>query len=101
VKDKKDQILDARQRDILEGVDAIGTIVDEDLKKMNDRMDQMTETLNGIHKSLTQMKTDHKVLDDNQTDITDSLKQLSDKLNRIEVKLAEGFQKKEFEIIDE
>jgi len=91
---------DAAQKEILDGVDAIGTIVDEDLGKMNSRMEEMTESLNRIHNTLSQFKFDQNNLENNQTDIIDTLKNMSDKLNRIEVRIAEGFQKKEFEIID-
>jgi len=91
---------DMAQKEILDGVDAIGTIVNEDLGAMNSRMEEMTASLNRIHNTLSQFKLDQNNLENNQTDIIDTLKNMSDKLNRIEVRIAEGFQRKEFEIID-
>lgn len=96
----KPDIRDMTQKEILEGVDAVGTIVNEDLSKMNSRMEEMTASLSRIHDTLKQFKFTQNNLENNQTDIIDTLKNMSDKLNRIEVRIAEGFQKKEFEIAD-
>ena len=91
---------DKAQKEILDGVDAIGTIVDEDLGKLDSRMDEMTKSLDRIHSALSQLKIDQKSMENNQTDIMDTLRNMSDKLNKIEVRIAEGFQKKEFEIVE-
>ena len=91
---------DRAQKEILDGVDAIGTIVDEDLGRLDSRMDQMTKSLDRIHAALSQLKIDQKSLENNQTDIMDTLKNMSDKLNMIEVRIAEGFQRKEFQFSD-
>ncbi len=84
-------------QEILEGIDATGTIVDEDLGYLRQRLSEIQEEMAKIHDDIRSIKVDQKGIENNQLDILETLKFLTDKLDRIEVRIAEGLEKEEFD----
>jgi len=92
---KKDQaeFPDLRQlKEILDGVDAVGTIVDEDLGYLRQRLSELQESTSRIHDDLAAIKLDQKVLENNQNEIMETLKMLTEKMDRLEIRIAESGQ---------
>jgi predicted nucleic acid-binding Zn-ribbon protein len=81
--DKKTDV----QREILDGVDAVGTIVEEDLGYVRKRMSELQKSLEDIKDEMVSLKTEHRILENNQQDIIETLKYLVDKLNHIEIRV--------------
>jgi len=80
------------QQEILEGIDAIGTIVEEDLGHLRQQLDELQETTGQILKSINDLELSQKLIEDNQNDIMETLKFLTDKLNHLEIKLTSGLE---------
>lgn len=81
--DKKTDV----QQEILDGVDAVGTIVEEDLGYVRKRMSELQKSLEDIKDELGALKTEHRILENNQQDMIESLKYLVDKLNHLEIRI--------------
>ncbi|HEQ99872.1 MAG TPA: hypothetical protein ENO22_11095 [candidate division Zixibacteria bacterium] len=94
---KKATAKDDPQQEILEGIDAVGTIVEEDLDYLRKRLSEIQEEISKIHDDIRAIKVDQKGLENNQLDILETLKFLTDKLDRIEIRIAEGLEKGEFD----
>lgn len=90
-KETQDQFDDS-QAEILEGVDAIGTIIEEDLNYLRQRLGDMQESIGQIQKELAGLRLDQKVYENNQNDMLETLRFLVDKLNHIEIKITSGLE---------
>jgi tRNA A37 threonylcarbamoyladenosine dehydratase len=76
------------EQDILEGVDAIGTIIEEDLNYIKKRFAELQESFTAVNSELASMRLDQKVQENNQVEILETLKFLVDKLDHLEVKMS-------------
>ncbi|NIP43310.1 MAG: hypothetical protein GWO41_05320 [candidate division Zixibacteria bacterium] len=85
------------QQEILEGIDAVGTIVEEDLGYLRKRLSEIQEEISKIRDDIGVIKVDQKGLENNQLDILETLKFLTDKLDRLEIRIAEGLEKGDFD----
>jgi hypothetical protein len=85
------------QQEILEGIDAVGTIVEEDLGYLRKRLAEIHEEISKIRDDIGVIKVDQKGLENNQLDILETLKFLTDKLDRLEIRIVEGLEKGEFD----
>jgi hypothetical protein len=90
-KEPQDQFDDS-QAEILEGVDAIGTIIEEDLNYLRQRLGEIQESIVQTQKELAGLRLDQKVFENNQNEIMETLKFLTDKLNHIEIKIISGLE---------
>lgn len=95
---KKKVVTEAdRQQEILEGVDAVGTILEEDLGYLRKRLSEIQEDISKIHEEIRGIKLDHHSIESNQQEMMETLKFLTDKLDRIEVRVAENLGSSEFD----
>ncbi len=93
-KKKETENPEVRQlKEILDGVDAVGTIVEEDLGYLRQRLSELQEAMGKIHDDLAAIKLDQKVLENNQGEVLETLRMLSEKLDRLEVRVVENGQK--------
>ena len=92
---KKEPSKETGMQEILEGVDAVGTIVEEDLEYLRKRLSELHEEISKISDDIKGLKLDQKAAENNQQEILETLKFIIDKLNRIEVKVVEGLEKSE------
>lgn len=90
-KEPQDQFDDS-QAEILEGVDAIGTIIEEDLNYLRQRLGEIQESIGQIQNELAGLRLDQKVYENNQNEMLETLKFLTDKLNHIEIKMISGLE---------
>lgn len=94
---KKEPSKETGLQEILEGVDAVGTIVEEDLQYLRKRLSELQEEISKISDDIKGLKLDQKAAENNQQEILETLKFIIDKLNRIEGKVVEGLEKSELD----
>lgn len=92
---KKEPSKETGLQEIVEGIDAVGTIVEEDLNYLRKRLSEMQEEISKISDDIKGLKLDQKAAENNQQEMLETLKFIIDKLNRIEVKVVEGLDKSE------
>jgi len=80
------------QREILDGVDAIGTIVDEDLRYLRERLAETLEFLGQLKRQLNEIQVEVRAISHNQGEQAESLTLLANKLDHLEIRLIEGLQ---------
>ncbi len=92
---KKQASKEAGLREILEGVDAVGTIVEEDLGYLRTRLSEIQEEISKMHDEIKSIRLDQKAAENDQQEMLETLKFIIEKLNRIEGKVVEGMEKTE------
>jgi phage shock protein A len=92
---KKQGLKETKLQDILEGVDAVGTIVEEDLNYLRKRLSEMQEEISKMHDEIKSVRLEQRAAENDQREMLETLKFMIEKLNRIEGKVIEGMDKTE------